>query len=88
MDVRLKGPCLALPSGKIVQVAYQNVMGSASNTNAFVEWCREKEIGIGFVGEAWIEKNGRGTQTQSSFVLISTAKRGRRVMTYMRKGIE
>ena len=40
------------------------------------------------VGEAWIEKSGRGTKTHPSFVLMSTAKRGRRVMVYMRKGIE
>ena len=59
----------------MVKVAYQNVAGGPENTHAFLEWCREKEIGIAFVGEAWIEKKGRGTQTHLSFVLITTAKK-------------
>ena len=72
----------------MVQVAYQNVEGGAENTHAFLEWCREKEIGIVFVGEAWIEKNGRGTQTHPRFVLMTRAKKGTRVGTCMRKGME
>ena len=72
----------------MVQVAYQNVAGGPENTYAFLEWCRKKEVGIAFVGEAWIEKGGRGTQTYPSFVLMTTAKKGRRVMAYVRKGIE
>ena len=72
----------------MVQVAYQNVAGGLENTHAFLEWCREKEVGIVFVGEAWIEKNGRGIQTHLSFVLMTTAKKGRRVMAYVRKGTE
>ena len=51
-------------------------------------WCREKEIGIAFTKEAWIEKNGQGTQTHTGFILISTAKKGRRVIAYARKRIE
>ena len=53
-----------------------------------MEWCRQKEIGIAFVGEVWIEKNGRGTQTHPSFVLMTTAKKERRVMACVRKGME
>ena len=53
-----------------------------------MELCREKQIGIAFVGEAWIEKNCRGIQTHSSFVLMSMVQRGRRVMGYVRKGRE
>ena len=53
-----------------------------------MEWYREKEIGIVFMRKAWIEKDGRGTQTHLSFVLISTVRKGRRVMAYVRKGIE
>ena len=41
-----------------------------------------------FIREAWIEKGGRGTQTHPSFVLMTTAKKGRRLMAYMRKGME
>ena len=70
----------------MVQVAYQNRAGSLESTHAFLEWCREKESGIVFVGKAWIEKNRRGTQP--SFVLVTTAKKGRRVMAYIRKGLE
>ena len=72
----------------MVQVACQNVAGGLENTHTFLEWCKEKEIGIVFIGEAWIEKGGRGTQTHPSFVLITTAKKGRRVMAYRRKGME
>ena len=53
-----------------------------------LEWYRKKEAGIVFVGKAWIEKNGRGTQIHPSFVLISIAKRERRVMAYVRTGME
>ena len=53
-----------------------------------MEWYREKEIRIAFVEEAWIEKNGRGTQTYPSFVLMTTVKKGRRVMEYVRIGME
>ena len=66
---------------------YQNVTRGPENTYAFLEWCREKQVGIVLVGEAWIEKNGRGTQTYPSFVLISSTKKGRRVMAYVRKGM-
>ena len=40
------------------------------------------------MGEAWIERNGRGTQTHPSFVPMTTAKKGKRVMAYVRKGME
>ena len=72
----------------MVQVAYQNVAGGPENTHALLELCREKEIEVVFVGEAWIEKNGRGTQTHASFVLITTVKKRRRVMACMRKELE
>ena len=72
----------------MVQVAYQNVVEGPENTHAFLELCREKEVGIAFIGEAWIEKNSRGTQTYLSIVQVSMAKRGRRVMAYVRKGME
>ena len=64
------------------------MVGSPENTYAVLEWCRKKEIGIVFVGEAWIEKNGRGTQTQSSFVLMSVAKRRTKVIPYVKKAME
>ena len=72
----------------MVYVVYQNVADGLENIHAFLEWYREEEIEIVFVGEAWIERNGRGTQTHSSFVLISTAKRERKVLAYTRKGME
>ena len=72
----------------MVHMVYQNVVGGPENTYTFLEWCRDKEIGIVFLGEAWIKKNGRGTQTHPSFVLISKAQKGRRVMLYMRKAME
>ena len=45
---------MALFSDKMVQVAYQNITGGPENTYTYLEWCREKEVGIAFVGEAWI----------------------------------
>ena len=72
----------------MVQVAYQNIVKGLENTHVFLEWCREKEIGIVFVGEAWIDKNVRGTQTDPSFVLMSMAKKERSVMVHVRKEIE
>ena len=72
----------------MVLLAYQNIAGSPENTHGSLEWCREKEIRIVFVGEGWIEKNGRGTQTHPSFMLITIAKQRSRVMAYMRKEIE
>ena len=72
----------------MVQMACQNVAGGLENTHAFLEWCKGKEIRIAFIEEAWIEKNSRGTQTHPSFVLITMAKKGRRIIAYMRKGLE
>ena len=72
----------------MVQVVYQNVTRGPENTHAFLEWYRARDIEIVFVGKAWIEKNGRGTQTHASFVLITMVKKGRRVMAYVRKGME
>ena len=40
------------------------------------------------MGEVWIQKNDRVTQTHPHFVLMSTVQVGRRVMAYVRKGIE
>ena len=40
------------------------------------------------VGEAWIKKNGRGTQTQISVVVMLTASEGRRIIAYVRKAME
>lgn len=58
------------------------------NAHAFLEWCREMAIGMVFMGEAWIEKNGRGTQTHPNIVLMTTTKKGKTVMTCVRKGME
>ena len=69
-------------------MAYQNVAEGLENAHTFLKSCREKEIGIVFVREAWIEKNGRGTQTHPSFVMMPCTKKGRRVMSYVRKGID
>ena len=63
-------------------------MWGLENSHTFLEWGREKEIAIEFVGEAWIEKNGEGIQTQLSFVLLSRAKKRRKVIAYTRKGME
>ena len=69
-------------------MAYQNVTGGLENTHAVLEWYREKEIEIVFGAEAWIQRNGRGIQTHPSLVRTLTAKSGRRVMAYVRKGME
>ena len=66
-------------------MACWNVTSGLENTHVFLEWHSEKEIGTVFVGEAWIEKYGRGTQTHLSFVLISIAKSRRRVMACVTK---
>ncbi|KAF8418272.1 hypothetical protein EV426DRAFT_679732 [Tirmania nivea] len=77
-----KAPLKGQLVGKVIKVAYQNVGGGHENTHAFLEWYREEEVDLLFVGEAWIKK---GTQTHPSFTLGSKIKKGRRVMAFWRK---
>ena len=42
---------------------------------------------LAFMGEAWIEKNDRGTQSYPSYDLVLIAKKGRRGMAYVRKAL-
>ena len=72
----------------LYKVAYQNVVQGLENTHIFLRWFREKQIAIGFVGEAWIERNSRRTETHISFALMSRAKKRSRVMACVRKGME
>lgn len=88
MDRRLKGLQLALPNSKIVQVGSQNVAEGPENTHTFLEWYIKERIGLVFVREAWIGKDDKGTQTHPSYILISIAKQRRRMMAYMKKGME
>ena len=53
-----------------------------------MQWCRKKEVRIAFIEETVIEKNSKGTQTHSSFVLMLIAKKARKIIAYIRKGME
>ena len=72
----------------MILMVYQNVVKGLENLHIFLEWYKDKKLGIVFVGEAWIEKNGRGAQSHPSFAHISVVKKRRRVMVYTRKGLE
>lgn len=50
------------------------------NKHVFLAWCADKEVSIAFVGEVWIEKNRRGTQTYPRITLMLVVKKGRNVM--------
>ena len=53
-----------------LKIAYQNVGGSAENTNVFLEWYERENIDIGFIGEKWRTTNNN-TQFRQGMVCIS-----------------
>ncbi|RPB22495.1 hypothetical protein L211DRAFT_884786 [Terfezia boudieri ATCC MYA-4762] len=74
-------------AAKVIRVAYQNVGGSHLNTHVFLEWCKEEGVDVAFVGETWIDKGGKGSQSHPSFQLRSGVRKGRRVFVYWRRSL-
>jgi len=69
-------------------VAYQNVAGQYEGTHTFLEWCKKRRIDIVFIGEAWVDKKGTGTQSHPSYTLGSKVEKGKRTMVYWRKKLD
>ena len=59
-------------------MAYQNVTEILVNTYAFLEWCREEETKIVFVGGAWIEKNEKRYTNSPKFCINEYCKKGKK----------
>ena len=69
-----------------LSVAYQSVQRSISNTQAFLEWGKQKDMDILFVAEGWIGKRGgqEVTTQHPTFTLITGVGEGK-VLGYIRK---
>jgi len=53
-----------------------------------LEWCKKRRIDIVFVGEAWVDKKGTGTQSHPSYTLGSKVEKGKWTMVYCRKKMD
>ncbi|RPB27053.1 hypothetical protein L211DRAFT_846604 [Terfezia boudieri ATCC MYA-4762] len=47
----------------------------------------EEEVDVAFVGEAWIDREGKESQRHPTFVLGSSVRKGRRVLVYWQKSL-
>ncbi|KAF8421027.1 hypothetical protein EV426DRAFT_709272 [Tirmania nivea] len=73
--------------GKL-QVGYQNANRGPTNTHAFLEWGNKEGMDIGFVGEPWMDKEGKGTQSHPAFRLGSRSERGKKLVVYWKGHLE
>ena len=64
-----------------IKIVYQNMRGSSINGNMFLEWYRELEIDICFIGEAW-KKVVEKIQFRIEYEMIT--EKGK-VMTYVKE---
>ena len=70
-----------------VRVAYQNVGGGVVATHEFLEFCREEQVGVAFVGECRIERQGGSTQTHPSYDIVGRISKDPRVVAHVRKDL-
>ena len=55
--------------------------------HVFLESCVRKEVDICFVGECWVVRDGNGTQSHTDYVMLGSARRGTKVVVFIRKGL-
>ena len=70
-----------------VRVAYQNVGGGVAATHEFLEFCREEQVGVVFVGECRIERQGGSTQTHPGYDTVGRVSKDSRVVAHVRRDL-
>src|SRR6266576_1223290 len=71
--------------GGQLEIGYLNMGGSNAGTHAFLERCHAKGVDIIFVGECYMSKDCRGTNTHSAYTMGTRLQKGRRVAVYWKK---
>ena len=70
-----------------VRVAYQNVGGGVEATHEFLDFCKGKQVGVAFVGECRIGRQGGSTQTHPSYVIVGRVSKDSRVVAHVRRDL-
>ena len=70
-----------------IKVKYQNVGEGNKGQHARLEFCKQKEMDIIFVGEVLVPRNGNGTINMAGYELPTGVKKGTKVAAYMKSGI-
>ena len=70
-----------------VRVAYQNVGGGVEATHEFLEFCKGEQVGVAFVGECRVGRQGGSTQTQPSYVIVGRVSKDSRVVANIRRDL-
>ena len=70
-----------------MRVAYQNVGGGVAATHKFLEFCREERVGVAFVGECRIARQGGSTQTHPTYAIVGKVSRDSRVVAHIRRDV-
>ena len=70
-----------------VRVAYQNVGGGVEATHEFLEFCKGEQVGVAFVGECRVGKQGGSTQTHPSYAVMGRVSRDSRVAAHVRRDL-
>ena len=70
-----------------VRVAYQNVGGGNKGQHAWLEFCKQKEMDIIFVGEVFVPRDGYGRIKMAGYELATEVKKGTKVAAYWRTEI-
>ena len=69
-----------------VRLAYMNVGRGIVATHGYLEWCARGEVGVAFVGECWVEREGgRGTQSHPDYVRVGSVSKVQRVACFIRR---
>ena len=68
-------------------MAYQNVGGGVEATHEFLEFCRSELVGVAFVGECRVGRQGSATQTHPSYVIMGRVSKDSRVVAHVRRDL-
>ena len=70
-----------------VWVAYENVGGGVDAIYEFLEFCKREQVGVAFVGECRIGRQGGSTQTHPSYVIVGRVSKDSRVLAHVRRDL-
>ena len=70
-----------------IKVGDQKVRGGNKGQHAWLEFCKQKEMDIIFVGEVFVPGNGSGTINMAGYELVMEVKKGTIVAAYWRTRI-
>ena len=68
-------------------VAYMNVGKGTKAAHAFLRRCAESDVGIAFMGEAWVDDGGTGTQQHPDYVMLGRVFVGVKVVVLVRRDV-